>query len=157
MTVSPGGGSRPFRHLPRGLVGMSRILAASLVVAAAAALLLSGESTGTLAAAAVSAAVIAAWSVGTAGGPKPGTARRRKLLRPVVTVGFGLSLTAGALLAAGLADGPGFFGLPRSLWGLLLGVWLIPLVLTSLGFAVSFAAPTPAELERLRARSREEP
>jgi len=64
---------------------------------------------------------------------------------------------AGALLAAGLADGPGFFGLPRSLWGLLLGIWLIPLALTSLGFAVSFTAPTPADLERLRVRSREDP
>ncbi len=157
MTVSPGGGSRPFRHLPRGLVGMSRILAASLVVAAAAALLLPGESTGYLAAAAVSAAILAAWSVGTAGRPKSRPAKRRNLLQRAVTVGFALSLAAGAVLAAGLADGPGFFGLPRSLWGLLLGVWLIPLVLTSFGFAASFAAPTPAELERLRARSREEP
>jgi len=136
---------------------MSRILAASLVVAAAAALLLPGESTGTLAGAAVSAAVIAVWSVGTAGRPKSGTAKRGNLLRRAVTVGFGLSLAAGALLAAGLADGPGFFGLPRSLWGLLLGVWLIPLVITSFGFAVSFAPPAPAELERLRARSRERP
>ena len=134
---------------------MSRILAASLVIAAAA-LLLPGESAGYLAAAAVSVAVIAAWSVGTAGRPKPGTTKRRNLLHRAVAAGFGLSLAAGALLAAGLADGPGFFGLPRSLWGLLLGVWLIPLVVTSLGFAVSFVAPTAAELERLRARSQED-
>ena len=137
--------------------GQSRILAASLVVAAAAALLLPGESTGCLAAAAVGAAVMAAWSVGTAGRPTSAAAKRRNLLHKVVTAGFGLSLTAGALLAAGLADGPGFLGLPRSLWGLLLGVWLIPLVTTSVGFAVSFAPPTPAELERLRARSQEGP
>ena len=136
--------------------GQSRILAASLVVAAAATLLLPGESTGYLAAAAVSAAIIAVWSVGTAGRPKPGMANWPTLLHQVVTIGFGLSLAAGALLAAGLADGPGLFGLPRSLWGLLFGVWLIPLVLTSLGFAVSFAPPTPAELERLRARSQED-
>lgn len=135
---------------------MSRILAASLVVAAAAALLLSRESTGALAAAAVSAAILAVWSVGTAGRPKPAVAKRRNLLHRAVTVGFGLSLAAGALLGAGLADGPGFFGLPRSLWALLLGVWLIPLVLTSLGFAASFAPPTAAELERLRARSQED-
>jgi len=104
----------------------------------------------------VSAAVIAVWSVGTAG-PKSRTAERRNLLDQAVTGGFGLSLAAGALLAAGLADGPGAFGLPRSLWGLLFGVWLIPLVVTSLGFAVSFEPPTPAELERLRAGSREDP
>ena len=137
--------------------GRSRILAASLVVAAAAALLLPGESAGLLAAAAVSAAVIAVWSVGSAGRPETGAGQRQKRIRRAVRIGFGLSLASGALLAAGLADGTGFFGLPRSLWGLLLGVWLIPLVLTSLGFAVSFAPPTPAELERLRARSRQSP
>ena len=136
--------------------GRSRILAASLVVAAAAALLLSGESAGLPAAAAVSAAVIAVWSVGSAGRPETGSGKRRSRLGRAVSIGFGLSLAAGALLAAGLADGPGFFGLPRSLWGLLLGVWLIPLVMTSFGFAVSFAAPTRAELERLRARSQED-
>ena len=137
--------------------GASRILAASLVVAAAATLLVPGESAGFLAAAAASLAIIAVWSVGSAGGPPSGTGKRRNRLHPAISIGFGLSLAAGALLAAGLADGPGAFGLPRSLWGLVLGVWLIPLVVTSLGFAVSFAPPTPAELERLRARSREGP
>ena len=135
----------------------SRILAALLVVAAAAALLLPGESTACLAAVAVSAAILANWSAGAGGRPRSGAAKRRNLVRAAVTAGFGLSLAAGTLLAAGLAGGPGFFGLPRSLWGLLLGVWLVPLVLTSLGFAVSFAPPTPAELERLRARSRQSP
>lgn len=137
--------------------GASRILAASLVVAAAATLLVPGESAGFLAAAAASVAIIAVWSVGSAGGPPSGTGKRRNRLHQAISIGFGLSLAAGALLAAGLADGPGAFGLPRSLWGLVLGVWLIPLVVTSLGFAVSFAPPTPAELERLRARSREGP
>ncbi len=137
--------------------GRSRILAASLVVAAAATLLMSGGSAGLLAAAAVSAAVIAVWSVGSAGRPETSAGERRNRLGRAISIGFGLSLTAGALLAAGLADGAGFFGLPRSLWGLLLGVWLVPLVLTSVGFAVSFAPPTPAELERLRARPRGNP
>ncbi len=137
--------------------GASRILAASLVIAAAATLLMPGESTGLLAAAAASLAILAVWCVGTDGRTHAGAAKRRNLCRRAVTVGFGLSLAAGVLLAAGLADGTDFFGLPRSLWGLLLGVWLIPLVMTSLGFAVSFAPPTPAELERLRARSREGP
>lgn len=137
--------------------GASRILAASLVIAAAATLLMPGESTGLLAAAATSLAILAVWCVGTDGRTHAGAAKRRNLFRRAVTVGFGLSLAAGAVLAAGLGDGTGFFGLPRSLWGLLFGVWLIPLVMTSLGFAVSFAPPTPAELERLRARSREGP
>ncbi|MCY3744666.1 MAG: hypothetical protein OXH05_00420 [Acidobacteria bacterium] len=137
--------------------GLSGVLAASLVVAAAAMLLVARESAGLAAGAAASLAIIAVWNVGTAGRPKSGTPQRRNLPSQAVTVGLGLSLAAGALLAAGLADGPGFFGLPRSLWGLLLGIWLIPLALTSLGFAVSFTAPTPAELERLRARSREDP
>lgn len=137
--------------------GASRILAASLVVAAAATLFIPAESAALPAAAAASLAILAVWCAGAAGRPEADAAKRRNLLRQLVTVGFGLSLTAGALLAAGLADGPGFFGLPRSLWGLLLGVWLIPLVMTSLGFAASFAPPTPAELARLRGRSREDP
>ena len=137
--------------------GVSRILAASLVIAAAATLLIPGESAGLLAAAGASLAIIAVWNAGIAGRPRSGTGKRRHRLHTLATVGFGLSLAAGALLAAGLADGPGALGLPRSLWGLLLGVWLIPLVVTSVGFAVSFAPPTPAELERLRARSREDP
>ena len=135
---------------------ISRVLAAFLMVIAAVALLVPGEPSGSLPAFAVSAAVLAVWSVGAGGRRKSGTARRRSLLHSVVTVGFGLSLVAGTLLAAGLLDGPGLFGLPRSLWGLLLGVWLIPLVLTSLGFAASFAPPSAAELERLRARSHED-
>ena len=144
-----------FRDTALAKGGLSGVLAASLVVVAAATLFIPGESAGLMAGAAASLAIIAVWSVGDAS-PKSRTAERRNLLDQAVTVGFGLSLAAGALLAAGLADGPGFFGLPRSLWGLLLGAWLIPLVVTSLGFAVSFEPPTPAERERLRARSRED-
>ena len=109
------------------------------------------------AAVAVSAAVIAAWTVGIGGRPESGSQKRRHRLHEAATAGFALSLMAGALLAAGLFEGPGFFGLPRSLWGLLLGVWLIPLIVTSLGFAASFAPPSAADLERLRARSQEGP
>ena len=136
--------------------GQSRILAAALVVAAAVTLLIPGESADLLAAAAAGLAIIAVWCVGSAGRQVSSVEKRWSRLPPTASVGFGLSLGIGAFLAAGFADGPGFFGLPRSLWGLLLGVWLIPLVLTSLGFAVSFRAPTAAELERLRARSRED-
>jgi len=132
-----------------------RTLTASLVVAAAATLLIAGESAGLAAGAAASLAIIAMWCVGSTG--TSGIERRWRRLGQAASVGFALSLGIGAALAAGLADGPGFFGLPRSLWGLLFGIWLIPLVLTSLGFAVSFAPPAPAELERLRARSREGP
>ena len=124
---------------------MSRGLAASLVVAAALTLPVAG---GTLAAVAASGAVVAVWMVGSAGG-----GRRRGLDR-ATSGGLVLALVGGTLMAAGLADGPGFFGLPRSLWGLLLGIWLIPLVLTSAGFAVSFRPPDAADLDRLRAASR---
>ena len=135
----------------------SRVLAAFLMVVAPVALLVPGEPSGYLAAAAVSAAVVAVWSVGSNGRPKSGDGQRRNRLHRAISIGFGCSLAAGALLAAGFAEGPGVLGLPRSLWGLLLGVWLIPLVLTSLGFAVSFAPPTTAELQRLRDRSQEGP
>ena len=146
--------------LAKGIGTLSRVLAPAIVVAAAAALLIPGESSGLLAAVAVSAAVIAVWTIGTVGiggRPESGSKKRTQRLHQAATVGFALSLTAGALLAAGLFDGPGFFGLPRSLWGLLLGVWLIPLLVTSLGFAASFAPPGPTDLERLRARSQESP
>ena len=143
--------------LAKGIGTLSRVLAPAIVVAAAAALLIPGESSGLLAAVAVSAAVIAVWTVGIGGRPESGSKKRRQRLHQAATVGFAVSLTAGALLAAGLLEGPGWFGLPRSLWGLLLGVWLIPLVVTSLGFAASFAPPGPADLERLRSRSQEGP
>ena len=124
---------------------MSRGLAASLVVAAALALPIAG---GTLAAVTASAAILAVWTVGSAGGGP------RRKLDAVTGGGLALCLVSGTLLAAGLADGPGFSGLPRSLWGLLLGIWLIPLVLTSAGFAASFRAPDAADLDRLRKSGR---
>ena len=143
--------------LAKGIGGTSRVLAGPLVVVATAALLIPGESSGVLAAAAVSAAVIATWTMGSVGRRASGSSKRWNRLHQAASASFALSLAAGALLAAGLFEGPGFFGLPRSLWGLLLGVWLIPLVVTSLGFAASFAPPDPADLERLRSRSQEGP
>ena len=127
---------------------MSRGLAASLVVAAALTLPVAG---GTLAAVAAGGAVVAVWMVGSAGGG------RRRALDRATSGGLVLALVGGTLMAAGLADGPGFFGLPRSLWGLLLGIWLIPLVLTSAGFAASFRPPDAAALDRLRAAARRDP
>lgn len=127
---------------------MSRVLAASLIVAAAATLLAPGEIVGFLAAAGVTAAVLAVWSTGSAGPGNP-TRKVGTRLDRATSAGLAVSLGAGCLLAAGIADGPSLFGLPRSLWGLLLGVWLIPLVLTSLGFAAAFEPPDPAGLERL--------
>ncbi len=132
---------------------MSRILAASLPVVAAGALLAPGSGDALLAASVVSAAIIAAWSVGSADSPGSRRANPGKRAGQIASAGFALSLAAGALVAAGVADAPGLFGLPRSLWGLLLGVWLVPLVVTSFGFAVAFRPPDPAALERLRAGS----
>lgn len=139
--------------LAKGIGGMSRVLAPAMVVTAAA-LLVSPASSPWLAAAAVSGAILTSWAVGSPGPRASGAGKRWNRLHRAASVGFALSLAAGALLAAGLWEGPGFFGVPRSLWGLLLGVWLLPLVLTSLGFAASFAPPDPADLERLRSRSR---
>ena len=134
---------------------MSRVLAPGLVIAAAVVLTVSGGTGGALAAATVGGAILAVWSVGSVGSGEKDPANRQRLGWERLTgVGLALSLGGGVLLAAGLADGPGFFGLPRSLWGLLLGVWLIPLLLTSTGFAASFRPPDSERLQRLRAERR---
>lgn len=132
---------------------MSRVLAASLVPAAAAALLIPVGTAGLFPAAAVSGAILAVWSVGTAGAGIPGETSRM-LVDRLTGFGFAIALAGGTLMATGVADGAALFGLPRSLWGLLLGVWLIPLLLTSAGFALSFRPPDAADLERLRAAFR---
>ena len=137
---------------------MSRVIAASLVVAAAAALVVPGRPGAILAAAVVSGAILAVWNVGSAGPAGPnGRPRIRAHLDRASGIGLALALGAGTLLAAGFAEGPGFFGLPRSLWGLLLGVWVIPLLVTSIGFAVSFRAPEAMDLDRLRAERARSP
>ena len=131
---------------------MSRVLAGFLPAAAALLLVVPGGIGAAVAAAAVSIAILAVWGAGSVGDRAPG--RRGARWERITTAGFALSLAAGAVLAAGVGDGPGFFGLPRSLWGLLLGVWLLPLVVTSVGFAASFRPPAGAALERLRAERR---
>lgn len=137
--------------LAKGIGGASRVLAPSVVVAAAGALLVPGGNGPYVAAAGVGAAILAVWITGSSGGLPGRDTRRRDRL---TAVGLALSVGAGTALAAGIFDGPGPFGLPRSLWGLLLGVWLLPLVITSLGFALSFRPPNAADLERLRAAVR---
>ena len=108
------------------------------------------EASGLVAPIAVSGATMAAWCAGSAGPERP---RRGTRSDRATSIAFALILGAGVLLAAGLADGAGFLGLPRSLWGLLLGVWLGPLVVTSLGFALAFEPPDPVVLKRLRGDS----
>ena len=127
---------------------------------------------GVFAAVAVSATIVAAWRLGlreiassaSTGAEPTGSgetgsepARRRERWGRLAGAGFALSLAMGAQLAAGLTDRTGLLGLPRSLWGLLLGVWLVPLILTSIGFAVSFSPPDPKDLERLRPDGRRDP
>lgn len=140
--------------LAKGTGPGSPVLAASLVVLAAGALLVPARVGSLVAAAVVSAAILAVWGAGSAGGRPGRDAWRGARGDRLASFGLACSLGAGALLAAGFADGPGFFGLPRSLWGLLLGVWLLPLVITSVGFALSFRPPDPAARNRLRAVSR---
>ena len=145
---------------------MSRVLAASLSAAVVLALApvsastaataaATGRFAGGLAAAAVVLAILAVWSFGTAGGERARAAlQRRNRWDRWTGVGLALSLGAGTLLAAGIGSAPGLFGLPGALWGLLLGVWLVPLLLTSAGFALAFRPPDRAALERLRAACR---
>lgn len=65
--------------------------------------------------------------------------------------GAGLATSlGGGVLGAALLEGSGAFGLPRALWALLLGVFLVPLVLTNLGFFLSFEPPAPEDLRRIR-------
>ena len=149
------------------------VLAGGLGAAAGVVLVLPPMQTGggVFAAVAVSATIVAAWRLGLreiassaptgaeptgAGETGSGPARRERWGR-LAGAGFALSLAMGAQLAAGLTDRTGLLGLPRSLWGLLLGVWLVPLILTSVGFAVSFSPPDPKDLERLQPGGRRDP
>ena len=138
--------------------GAFPVLAAGCVVAAALALAVAGAAAGPLAGAAVTGAILAIWSLGNAGGVSGAPASAGATQRDRrIGLGLALSLAAGVGLSAGIAPGPGFFELPRSLWGLLLGVWLVPLVLTSIGFAWAFQPPDATARERLRKASRRDP
>jgi hypothetical protein len=54
------------------------------------------------------------------------------------------SLAALLALAGRLAESPWPLGVPLALWVLFGGLWLVPLVLTGLGFAWGFEAPERA-------------
>ena len=111
---------------------------------------------------AAAAAVAGAWLLG---GPPPtddppaGTRRPRRRAGRRTTAAFLVSLGAGALLTASLptARGPEAPAFPPSLSALILGVFLAPLLLTSLGFALSFRPPSAEDLDRLRRAAREAP
>lgn len=140
-------------------------LAALLIAGAGAVLLLVGllgaDERPAAAASALSAAaaVAGAWLLGArppAGDPTdaPGRARRRAGRRTTAafTAAFLVSLGAGTLLTAALpasreAGTPAF---PPSLSALILGVFAAPLLLTSLGFALTFRPPSANDLDRLR-------
>ncbi len=131
---------------------MIRALAAALAVTLAAAGIVGpspGESGGGAVAIAglVVVAILLTWATGSAGGAAAGGWRKR--VDRWTTVGLAVSLAAGAGLAATL-DGVGPYGLPAALWALVIGVFVVPLVLTSVGSAVSFEPPSDSDLERLR-------
>jgi hypothetical protein len=54
------------------------------------------------------------------------------------------SLAALLALAGRLETAPWPLGVPLALWILFGGLWLVPLALTGLGYALSFEAPPPA-------------
>lgn len=109
----------------------------------------------------VTGAITGVWILGSPR-PRPGAgaaarrdARRRRADRWISGVFF-LSLAAGALLTTGVfggsppADTGAPPGLPLPLLGLLFGVFLLPLVLTGVGFALTFRPPAPEGLAALR-------
>lgn len=140
-------------------------LAALLIAGAGAVLLLVGllganeRPMAVVSALSAAAAVAGAWLLGTrppADDPTaaPGRARRRAGRRTTAafTAAFLVSLGAGTLLTAALpatreAAAPAF---PPSLSALIFGVFAAPLLLTSLGFALSFRPPSANDLDRLR-------
>ncbi len=122
--------------------GSRRPPAAALLIGLAGGALLAGGAAAM--AIAVAAAVAAVWACGSSDSRSSWGAWSGAL--------FALSLGAGTLLAASpSATGPA--GLPLALWGLLLGVFGVPLVLTGAGFALSFRPPDPKALRRLRNRN----
>lgn len=125
----------------------ARPVAAAISTAGAAAALLIG---GAAAALAVAAAIAAAWCVS-------GSRTARTRAGAWCSGGFFVSLGVGLALAAGAGAGTVLFGLPLSLWGLLLGVFAFPLLLTGIGFVVSFEPPDARGLARLRQFARRPP
>ena len=108
----------------------------------------------------VTGAITGVWILGSPR-PRPGASAaarrdaRRKRADRWITGAFFLSLATGALLTTGVFGGsppadsapP---GLPLPLLGLLFGVFLLPLVLTGVGFALTYRPPAPEGLAALR-------
>ena len=135
-------------------------LAALLIAGAGGVLLLvgvlgaDGRSAAVVAALSTAAAVAGAWLLGAlppAADRPAGTGRPRRRAGLWSTAAFLVSLGAGTLLAAlPSTRGPGAPAFPPSLSALVVGVFLAPLLLTSLGFALSFRPPSANDLDRLR-------
>lgn len=158
MTTPP----RPSRRPP--LAALRMVFAGTMLIVV---WLLDGAAAIAIPAAiSVTGAITGVWILGTPA-TRPGTgaaarrdARRRRADRWISGVFF-LSLGAGALLATGVFGDslPGGAspdaggappGLPLPLFGLLFGVFLLPLVLTGIGFALTFRPPAPEGLAALR-------
>lgn len=111
----------------------------------------------------VTGAITGAWILGPPaslrGAVDAGSVRRRRIGR-WITGAFFVSLAIGSLLAAGVFAGPppaagAPAALPRSLLGLLIGVFFLPLALTSVGFSLAFRPPAPEGLAALRRTAKE--
>ena len=126
---------------------MLRPAAGLAVPAAAAALFLAADHAAAVAwigPFGVAAALGAMWLAGTFG--------RRRWRERIVAALLVACLAMGGLAAAGRIDAAGPLGLPVAVWGLLGGVWILPLVLTSASFAVFFRPPDAAALKRAQER-----
>lgn len=145
--------------------------AALLVAGGGAVLLLVGllganeRSAAVVSALSTAAAIAGAWLLGArppADDANAETRRPRPRAGRWLTAAFLTSLAAGTLVAASIPASPGAGalaspGLPPSVSGLVVGVFLAPLLLTSLDFAFSFRAPSANDLDRLRRAARETP
>lgn len=146
-------------------------LAALLITGAGAVLLLSGllgpdePPAAVVSALSTAAAIAGAWLLGArppAGDENGETRPPRSRAGRWTTAALLASLAAGTLLAASVpatsgTDAPTSPALPASVYGLVVGVFLAPLLLTSLGFALSFRAPSASDLDRLRRAARAAP
>lgn len=110
----------------------------------------------------VTGAITGAWILGPRSSLRGAADTRGVLQRRIgrwLTGAFFVSLASGSLLATGVFSGPPLAGappgLPLPLLGLLLGVFLLPLALTSVGFALTFRPPAPEGLAALRRAAKE--
>ncbi len=131
------------------------VLAASSALALAA-LLLSGAWTGWLLAALTGVIPVALMALGAASGraPLPG---RSRALGPLLLV-LAVLLAGSALAVTALSGRPGDGGFPPALIAQLAGLWLLPLPLATVGYALTFddAGLDPDALAALAARHAED-